>query len=121
MSVEHPDQTPQESQLDLSALLGQAMQMKDQLESAQASAAAEVVEGQSGGGLVKVRVSGAMDFRSIAIDPAALDPDDMTVLEDLLLAAIHDAVAKVSALNQSTLGHLGLDLGSSGLSGLLGS
>src|ERR1700736_4796903 len=97
------------------------MQMKDQLESAQAMAATEVVEGHAGGGLVRVTVSGAMDFRSITIDPSAVDPDDVTVLEDLVLAAIHDAVAKVSALNQSRLGNLGLDLGSSGLSGLLGS
>ena len=121
MSIEHPDGGPEEGQLDLNALLSQAMQMKDQLESAQASAAAEVVEGQAGGGLVKVTVSGSMDFRSVTIEPDAWDPDDVTVLEDLILAAIHDAVAQVSTLNQSTLGNLGLDLGPSGLSGLLGS
>ena len=83
---------------------------------AQATAAEQVVEGQAGGGAVKIRVTGGMEFMSVSIDPAAVDPADVSMLEDLVLAAIHDAVAKVNEISQQAVG--GLDLG--GLGGLFG-
>lgn len=82
---------------DLGGLLEQAQAMQQQ-----------VVEGQSGGGAVKVRVNGAMQFQSVTIDPAAVDPDDVTMLEDLVLAAVHDAVTQVQAATQAALGGFGL-------------
>jgi DNA-binding YbaB/EbfC family protein len=97
-------------------LLKQAQKMQEQLMEAQAAAAEQVVEGQSGGGVVKVTVTGSMEFQSVSIDPDAVDPDDVAMLEDLVLAAIHDAVAKANQLTQQAMG--GLDLG--GLGGLLG-
>src|SRR5436190_24181045 len=97
-------------------LLKQAQKMQQQLMEAQATAAEQVVEGQAGGGVVKVTVTGALEFRSVAIDPSAVDPSDVEMLEDLVLAAVHDAVAKAQALSQQAMG--GLDLG--GLGGLLG-
>ena len=103
-------------QPDMNDLLKQAQQMQEQLMQAQAAAAEQVIEGQSGGGVVKVTVTGGMEFRSVTIDPAAVDPDDVELLEDLVLAAIHDAVAKVNELSQQAMG--GLDMG--GLGGLLG-
>ena len=104
-------------QPDMNALLKQAQQMQEQLMEARASAAEQEVEGQAGGGVVKVRVTGAMEFRSVSIDPAAVDPDDVGMLEDLVLAAIHDAMAKAEKLNESAMG--GFDLGGLG-GGLLG-
>ncbi|MCU1449020.1 MAG: hypothetical protein JWP02_1190 [Acidimicrobiales bacterium] len=103
-------------QPDMGDLLKQAQKMQEQLMEAQASAAEQVVEGQSGGGVVKVTVSGGMEFQSVTIDPDAVDPEDVAMLEDLVLAAIHDAVAKANQLTQQAMG--GLDLG--GLGGLLG-
>ena len=103
-------------QPDMNDLLKQAQQMQEQLMQAQAAAAEQVIEGQSGGGVVKVTVTGGMEFQSVRIDPDAVDPDDVSMLEDLVLAAIHDAVAKVNELSQQAMG--GLDLG--GLGGLLG-
>jgi len=103
-------------QPDMGDLLKQAQKMQEQLMEAQAAAADQVIEGQAGGGVVKVTVTGGMEFRSVTIDPDAVDPDDVTMLEDLVLAAIHDAVAKVNDLSQQAMG--GLDLG--GLGGLLG-
>jgi len=97
-------------------LLKQAQQMQEQLMEAQATAAAQVVEGQAGGGVVKVSVTGGMEFQSVHIDPDAVDPEDVSMLEDLVLAAIHDAVGKVNELSQQAMG--GLDMG--GLGGLLG-
>ncbi len=78
---------------DLGGLLRQAQEMQERLVAAQAEAAERVVEGQAGGGVVKVTVTGAFDFRSVTIDPSAVDPDDVEMLQDLVLAAIHDAVA----------------------------
>src|SRR5207253_3575769 len=103
-------------QPDMNDLLKQAQQMQQQLMDAQEAAAEQVVEGQSGGGVVKVTVTGGMEFQSVTIDPDAVDPDDVAMLEDLVLAAIHDAVAKANQLTQQAMG--GLDLG--GLGGLLG-
>lgn len=108
------------NQPDINSLLKQAQKMQQQLIDAQAQAAEQVVEGASGGGVVKVTVTGGMEFRSVHIDPSAVDPDDVEMLEDLVLAAIHDAMAKVNDLSQQAMG--GLDLGGlgGGLGGLLG-
>ena len=104
------------NQPDMGDLLKQAQKMQEQLMEAQAAAAEQVVEGQAGGGAVKIRVTGGMEFTSVSIDPAAVDPADVSMLEDLVLAAIHDAVAKVNEVSQQAAS--GLDLG--GLGGLFG-
>jgi hypothetical protein len=105
---------------DMGGLLSQVQQMQEQLMSAQQEAAAQVVEGQAGGGAVKVEMTGGFDFHKVTIDPAAVDPNDVGMLEDLILAALHDAVGRVNDLNRQALGGFGSlgDLG--GLGGLLG-
>lgn len=103
-------------QPNMNDLLKQAQKMQEQLLQAQAAASEEVVEGQSGGGAVRVSVTGGMEFQSVVIDPAAVDPDDVEMLQDLVLAAVRDAIAKATELAQQAMG--GLDLG--GLGGLLG-
>jgi DNA-binding YbaB/EbfC family protein len=104
-------------QFDMSNLLQQAQAMQQQLLDAQARAAELVVEGQSGGGMVKVRMTGGMEVQAVSIAPDVVDPDDVPMLEDLVLAAIHDAMAKVhdatQAATRDALG--GLDLGGLGL------
>lgn len=105
---------------DLGSLLSQAMEMQQQVMAAQASAADTEVEGQAGGGAVKVVVTGAMEFRAVEIAPAAVDPDDVEMLQDLVLAALHDAVARVNDLQQQSLGGFGDMLAGSGLGGMLG-
>src|SRR3954447_18483786 len=88
-----------EQPIDFSALLEQAQQMQSQLMEAQAAAAEQVVEGTAGGGMVKITVNGGMEFQRVTIDPRAVDPDDVAMLEDLVLAALHDALAKVNDIN----------------------
>jgi nucleoid-associated protein EbfC len=104
---------------DLGALLQQAQQMQQQLMAAQAEAADTVHEGAAGGGAVKVEVTGGMEFRSVTIRPDAVDPDDVEMLQDLVLAAIRDGIAKVNEAQQQALGGLAGGLGG-GLGGLLG-
>ena len=104
------------NQPDMGDLLKQAQKMQEQLLAAQASAAEQIVEGQSGGGVVRITMSGGMECQSVVIDPAAVDPDDVEMLQDLVLAALRDAMSKATELSQQAMG--GLDLG--GLGGLLG-
>lgn len=103
--MSNPDGMP-----DFGSLLGQAQAMM----AASAQAAEEEVEGQAGGGAVRVRVNGRFEFSAIEISPAAVDPTDVAMLEDLVLAALRDASAQLSARQQQVLGGLG------GLGGLLG-
>ncbi len=101
---------------DFGQLLKQAQAMQEQFLQARAQAAEEEVEGQAGGGVVKVRVTGGFEFQEVTIAPEVVDPDDVEMLQDLVLAAIYDAVAKVGELQQRTMGDAGLG----GLGGLLG-
>ena len=101
---------------DMNNLLAQAMAMQQKLVEAQEAAASRTIEGVSGGGVVRVEVSGTMDFKRFHIDPKVVDPSDIAMLEDLLLAAVHDAASKVADLNQEALG----GLGGMGLDGIMG-
>jgi DNA-binding YbaB/EbfC family protein len=102
---------------DLGALLKQAQAMQEQFMQARDTAAQTEVEGQAGGGMVKVRVTGGMEFREVTINPAVVDPDDIEMLQDLVLAAVRDAVARATELSEQAMGNV--DLGPLG-GGLLG-
>ena len=97
---------------DLGGLMEQAQQM---MASAQ-QAAEEIIEGSSGGGVVKVQVDGALNFQSVHIDPSVVDPDDVEMLADLVLAALRDAGSQLQEGQSDAMG--GLDLGD--LGGLFG-
>jgi nucleoid-associated protein EbfC len=87
--------------------------------SAQARAAEQVVEGSAGGGVVTVEMTGAGEVRSVSLAPEVVDPDEVEMLQDLIVAALHDAATRVTALQREALGAFGdLDLG--GLGGLGG-
>ncbi len=104
---------------DLQGLLAQAQQMQEQLLAAQAEAAEQVFTGHAGGGVVLVELTGGMEVQAIRIKPEVVDPGDVEMLEDLVLAAFRDAVAQVQEGQQASLGGLGLG-GAGGLGGLLG-
>ena len=104
---------------DLGDLFAGVQAMQQQLAEAQDAVAHQTIEGQAGGGAVKVRCTGALDFEAVTIDPSAVDPDDVTMLEDLVLAAVRDAVAKAADLNREALGGLTGGLGGPNLGGLL--
>ncbi|MHB8464670.1 MAG: YbaB/EbfC family nucleoid-associated protein [Acidimicrobiales bacterium] len=92
---------------DPQALLAQALEMQERLIAAQADAAAEVVEGSAGGGKVKVTMTGAGEVTAVRIDPSVVVADDVEMLEDLILAALHDAAGRASALAHDAMGGLG--------------
>jgi nucleoid-associated protein EbfC len=82
---------------------------------AQEELASETVEATAGGGLVTVRASGSGDILSISIDQKAVDPDDVELLEDLVLAAVNEALRSAQSLAQSKLGAMTGGLGLPGL------
>ncbi len=101
---------------DLGALMSQVLQARDAVHAAQQDAASRVVEGTAGGGAVRVRVTGALDFKAVTIDPSVIDPAEAELLGDLVLAAVRDAAERASGLQAQALG--GLNLPS--MPGLLG-
>lgn len=84
----------------LGDLLAQA---QEAMSASQAAASAEV-EGSAGGGVVRVRMTGAGEPRSVHIDPAVVDPDDIETLEDLVVAALRDAQAAAARLHEQAMG-----------------
>jgi DNA-binding YbaB/EbfC family protein len=99
---------------DLSQLLAQAQEMQQQLVEAQSAVAEQEVAGVSGGGAVRIVATGGMEFVSVNIDPRVLTDGDASIVEDLVLAALHDVMEKVNEMNANALGGL------SGLTGLFG-
>ncbi len=115
------DQNPS---LDMNAILQQAQQMGEQLMAAQEEASAQVYEGQAGGGAVKITVTGGFEFKDVTISENAMTAGDVEMLQDLVLAALNDAVAQVGEAGDGGMDLGGLDLGGllggGGLGGLLG-
>lgn len=104
--------TPEGEQPDLGGMFDQVMQMQQQMLEAQQQAAQTEVEGQSGGGVVRVVLTGELDVRAVHIDPAVVDPDDVEMLQDLVRAAMRDAVTRADELRASMLGGGMPDVGS---------
>lgn len=103
---------------DLGSLFGMATEML----AAHGAAADQEVIGSAGGGAVQVRVTGAGEFTGVTLSPAVVDPTDVSLLEDTILAALRDAMAKVQALQTGSLGALGgmAGLGGGALGGMAG-
>ncbi len=80
--------------VDIMGMMKKAQAMQAKLADVQAELADMQVEGQSGGGMVKIAVTGKGEMKAIAIDPSLLTPDDKDMLEDLILAAFADAKGK---------------------------
>jgi DNA-binding YbaB/EbfC family protein len=104
----------------LNQMMKQMQKMQADMAAAQEALADATVEGSAGGGMVKVVVSGTGDVRSVHIAPEVVDPDDVEMLEDLVLAAITDGLRRSHEMQQESLGGVtgGIDLGA--LGGLLG-
>lgn len=111
------DASGEAGQGELGSLFEQAQSLVAGMAEAQQEAAETVVEGSAGGGAVRVVVSAAFEFQDVQIDAEAIDPSDPGMLEDLVLAALHDATRRVAEIQAQRLGALG-DLG--GFGDLLG-
>ena len=105
--------------MDLNKLMQQAAEMQANLQKAQEELANETVEG-SAGGVVTAKATGAGRLVGVSIAPEAIDPDDPETLEDLVVAAVNNALDAAQSLAESRMGGMMPDLGGLGLPGLGG-
>ena len=98
---------------NMQQLMRQAQKMQQQLQEAQEQLDAAEYEATSGGGMVTVKVTGKHELTSITIDPQVVDPDDIEMLQDLILAAVNEAMraADTEAANNMSRLTGGLNLG----------
>jgi hypothetical protein len=94
----------------IAGLMKQAQQMQENLKKAQEEIAGMEVEGQAGAGMVKVVMTGRHDVKRVSIDPSLMN-EDKDMLEDLIAAAVNDAVRRVEAATQEKMGGLTSGLG----------
>jgi DNA-binding YbaB/EbfC family protein len=105
-------------QPNMQQMLKQVQKMQQDMMAAQESLKDEVVEASAGGGMVTVKATGDLNIKSITIDAQAVDPDDVELLQDMVLAAVNEALRAAQELASTRLGGITGGLGGLGLPGL---
>jgi len=106
-----PDETNEPVGLpDLSAVspdgMGGLLEQAQKMMEAQQAASEREIEGVAGGGMVRVRTTGTGEVLSVSIDPQVVDPSDVAMLEDLVVAALHDMNAQLLEIQREAMGPL---------------
>jgi DNA-binding YbaB/EbfC family protein len=101
-------------------LMRQMQKMQEEMAAAQDALADETVEGSAGGGVVKAVVTGTGEVRSVAIDGSVVDPDDIEMLQDLVVAAVNEGLRASHELQAQKMGSVTGDIDLGSLGGLLG-
>jgi DNA-binding YbaB/EbfC family protein len=104
-------------QPNIQQLMKQAQKMQEQMMAAQESLKDEVVEASAGGGMVTVKVTGDLNVKEIVIDQQAVDPEDVELLQDMVLAAVNEGLRSAQSLAESKMGGIAGGLGGLGLPG----
>lgn len=109
-------------QPNLNQLAKMAQKMQADMAAAQEALANEIVEASAGGGMVTVKITGDLQVKEISIAPDAIDPEDPELLQDMVLAAVNQAVTQAQELAATRMGAVtgGMGGGAGGLGGLLG-
>ena len=105
---------------NMNQLLKQAQQMQAEMAKAQEELKNETVEASAGGGMVKVTMTGDMQLREITISPEAVDPEDVDMLQDMVAAAVNEALRSAQELAANRMGGIAGLGGGGGLPGLPG-
>ena len=103
--------------MNIAQMARMAQQMQVQVAKVQAELRETTLEATAGGGAVRVVVTGAQELRTIEIDPAAVDPAEVEMLQDLVLAAVNDAIARSKELERERMASVAGGLGLPGLPG----
>ncbi|HEY1834662.1 MAG TPA: YbaB/EbfC family nucleoid-associated protein [Solirubrobacteraceae bacterium] len=101
---------------NMQQMMAQVQKMQRDMEVAQEELRTETVEASAGGGMVSVKISGDLQVKEVRIDPSAVDPEDVEILSDMVLAAVNEALRMAQELAEKKLGGAtgGLDLGALG-------
>jgi nucleoid-associated protein EbfC len=105
---------------NMNQILKQAQQMQAEMAKAQEELKNEIVEASAGGGMVKVTMTGDLQLRGIEISPEAVDPDDVDMLQDMVAAAVNEALRSAQELASNRMGGIAGLGGGGGLPGLPG-
>jgi nucleoid-associated protein EbfC len=105
-------------QPDMNQMMRQVQKMQEDMQKAQESLKDEVVEASAGGGMVTVKVNGELTVLELRIDPEAVDPEDVELLQDMVQAAVNEALRSAQEVAASKLGAVTGGLGGMGLPGM---
>jgi nucleoid-associated protein EbfC len=100
---------------NVNKMMAQVQQMQQQMQEAQEQLAKETVTASAGGGAVKATMTGGLELTSIEIDPEVLDPDDVEMLQDMVQAAVNEALNSAQEMASQRLGGITGGLGDLGL------
>ena len=100
---------------NVNKMMQQVQQMQQQMQQAQEELARETVTASAGGGAVKATMTGGLELQSIEIDPDVVDPDDVEMLQDMVQAAVNEALTSAQELASRKLGGITGGLGDLGL------
>lgn len=104
---------------NMGQLLKQAQKFQSQMSKMQEELGDEKVEASSGGGMVNVVVNGKQELLSIVIDPEVVDPEDIEMLQDLVMAAVNDAMTRAKDMMNEGMGKLTKGMNIPGMPGLM--
>jgi DNA-binding YbaB/EbfC family protein len=107
--------------MNIANLAKMAQQMQAQMAQVQEQLADTTLEATAGGGAVRVVITGAQEIRAIEIDPSAVDPAEVEMLQDLVVAAVNEAVSRSKELERERMASVAGGMGIPGLPGLGGS
>lgn len=91
---------------DMNSMIRQAQKMQEQMAEKQAELDEREYEVQAGGGVVTVKIKGTKEILDIQLQPEVVDPDDVETLQDILVAAVNEAIKKVESTNEQELGKI---------------
>ncbi len=91
---------------DMNSMIRQAQKMQEQMAEKQAELDAREYEVQAGGGAVTVKILGTREVTEILLQPEVVDPDDLETLQDILVAAVNEAIRKVDTTNEQEMGKI---------------
>ena len=106
--------------MNIGQIAKMAQQMQAQVAQAQQELAETTLEATAGGGAVRIVITGAQEVRSVEIDPSAVDPEEVEMLQDLVMTAINEAIGRSKELERERMGSIAGGMGLPGIPGLPG-
>jgi len=100
---------------NVNKMMQQVQKMQQEMQKVQEEISRETVTASAGGGAVKATMTGSLELVSVEIDPGVVDPDDIEMLEDMILAAVNEALTSAQELASKRLGGITGGLGDLGL------
>ena len=106
--------------MNIGQIAKMAQQMQTQMAQAQQELAETTLEASAGGGAVRIVITGAQEVRHIEIDPTAVDPEEVEMLQDLVMTAVNEAIGRSKELERERMGKIAGGMGLPGMPGLPG-